>query len=96
LAAKKQEEWLKHYGSATVGERGQIALPVEARERFKIKSGEKLLVFGSDAGGFERIVLMKADGVTGLLKHLFSMEQFVKQGGVRDLKKIINKEKGRK
>lgn len=32
-------------GSVTVGERGQVVIPAEARERLEIKSGDKLLVF---------------------------------------------------
>ena len=36
----------KFYGSVTVSERGQIAIPVEARKDFGIKTGDKLLVFG--------------------------------------------------
>ncbi|MGB2582938.1 MAG: AbrB/MazE/SpoVT family DNA-binding domain-containing protein, partial [Dehalococcoidia bacterium] len=34
----------KFYGSATVSERGQIAIPAEARKDFDIKTGDKLLV----------------------------------------------------
>ena len=34
------------YGSVTVGERGQIVIPVNARKDFGIKPGDKLLVFG--------------------------------------------------
>ena len=36
----------KFYGSVTVSERGQIAIPVEARKDFNISTGDKLLVFG--------------------------------------------------
>ncbi|WXG43703.1 MAG: AbrB/MazE/SpoVT family DNA-binding domain-containing protein [Promethearchaeati archaeon SRVP18_Atabeyarchaeia-1] len=34
------------YGTVTVGERGQIVLPIEARRHFNIKPGDKLLVAG--------------------------------------------------
>lgn len=33
------------YGSATLGERGQIVIPAEARKDCDIHSGDKLLVF---------------------------------------------------
>lgn len=36
----------KFFGSVTVGERGQVVIPAEVRERFKIKSGDKLVVLG--------------------------------------------------
>ena len=36
----------KFYGTVTVSERGQIAIPAEARRNFNIEVGDKLLVFG--------------------------------------------------
>ena len=33
------------YGTVTVGERGQIVVPAQAREDFDINPGDKLLVF---------------------------------------------------
>jgi AbrB family looped-hinge helix DNA binding protein len=33
------------YGSVTVGERGQVVIPAEARIELGINSGDKLLVF---------------------------------------------------
>lgn len=35
------------YGSATVGERGQIVLPMKLRKEFDINKGDKLLVIGN-------------------------------------------------
>jgi AbrB family looped-hinge helix DNA binding protein len=32
------------YGSATVGERGQVVIPAEARAELEIKPGDKLLI----------------------------------------------------
>jgi AbrB family looped-hinge helix DNA binding protein len=37
-------------GSVTVGERGQVVIPAEARERLQIKSGDKLLVLAHPTG----------------------------------------------
>ncbi len=54
----------KHfYGSVTVGERGQIVVPAEARTDLGIEPGEKLLVFGGRNG----LKLMKADKVAEFL-----------------------------
>lgn len=36
------------YGAATIGEKGQIVIPQEARENMKLKKGDKLLIFGMD------------------------------------------------
>ena len=38
--------WDKHFfGSVTVGERGQIVIPADARKEFGIEPGDKLLMF---------------------------------------------------
>ena len=34
----------KFFGSVTVGERGQVVIPIEVRKSFKIKAGDKLIV----------------------------------------------------
>jgi len=47
----------KFYGAVTVSERGQIAIPAQARRDFDIKPGEKLLVLADLTKG---IVLTKA------------------------------------
>ncbi|MCX6344756.1 MAG: AbrB/MazE/SpoVT family DNA-binding domain-containing protein [Armatimonadetes bacterium] len=47
------------YGAATVGERGQVVIPAEARKKFGIQPGDKLLVIGHPAGS--GIMLCKID-----------------------------------
>ncbi|MDR1807017.1 MAG: AbrB/MazE/SpoVT family DNA-binding domain-containing protein [Propionibacteriaceae bacterium] len=47
------------FGTATVGERGQIAIPADARREFSICSGDKVVVFGNKVNG--AITLIKAD-----------------------------------
>lgn len=34
------------YGTATVGTKGQIVIPAEAREELKLKEGDKVVVIG--------------------------------------------------
>ena len=46
------------YGIVTVGERGQIVIPKEARNQFNIKPGDKLIVIGDIRKG---IGIVKAD-----------------------------------
>lgn len=36
----------KLYGLATLGEKGQVIIPAEARKVLRLKKGDKLLVFG--------------------------------------------------
>lgn len=53
----------KFYGSVTIGERGQIAVPAEARRDHGFKPGDKLLVLGSPDG----LALMSAERLMELL-----------------------------
>lgn len=42
----------KHFfGAVTVGERGQIVIPQEARRIFKISAGDKVLILGDEERG---------------------------------------------
>lgn len=41
----------KLYGTATVGTKGQIVIPVDAREELNIKEGDRLYVVGSTHKG---------------------------------------------
>ena len=61
----------KFYGSTTVGERGQVVIPAEARRDFQITPTTKLLVFGSHGGG--GLIFTKAESVTEFLTRAMSM-----------------------
>ncbi len=49
----------KILGTTTVGERGQIVIPAEARTEMGISSGDKLVVFGNPHS--DAITLVKAE-----------------------------------
>ena len=53
----------KFFGSATVGERGQVVIPADARKFFNIKSGDKLIVFAKP----EMISFVPADNFNHFL-----------------------------
>ncbi len=54
----------KMYGTTTVGSRGQIVIPAEARKELGIKPGDQLLVMGK----FGKVLgLMKAEQLTELV-----------------------------
>lgn len=73
----KRSEQRKFYGSVTVSERGQVVVPAEARRDFKIKVGDKLLVFGDlEQGlGFVTFAIMQKTmkGTVGLFREIDSM-----------------------
>ncbi len=55
----------KFYGATTVGERGQVVIPAEARRDFEIEPATKLLVFGGPHGGV--LFLAKAEHITEMM-----------------------------
>lgn len=58
----------KFYGSVTVGERGQIAIPAEARRDQEITPATKLLAFGGqDSKG---LIFVKAEFVTEFITNI--------------------------
>ncbi|MBR1990095.1 MAG: helix-turn-helix transcriptional regulator [Firmicutes bacterium] len=58
----------KHFfGVVTVGERGQIVIPKDARKLFDINAGDKLVVLGEDNQG---IAIVKADNFESFAKTL--------------------------
>ena len=70
----------KFYGTATIGARGQVVIPVEARADLKLKPGDQLLVMGkfgkvlgmikaSDLGEFVKVIMGNLAG-SGLEKDL--------------------------
>ncbi len=62
---------LKLYGSTTVGERGQVVIPAEARRDFQITPTTKLLVFGGPGG--VGLIFTKAESVTEFLTRAMTM-----------------------
>lgn len=47
---------MNFYGTATVGSKGQIVIPVEARNGLSLEEGDKVLVIGSAKSGSLTIV----------------------------------------
>ena len=55
----------KHiFGMVTVGDKGQVVIPAQARKIFDIKPGNNLIVLGDEGQG---IALLKEDGFLDLL-----------------------------
>jgi AbrB family looped-hinge helix DNA binding protein len=47
-------------GSVTVGERGQVVIPADARDRLGISPGDRLLVFAHPAGDGVAFIKLQA------------------------------------
>ncbi len=57
------------FGTAKVGDRGQIVIPKEAREMFNIQPGDTLLILGeSDAG----LIVSRPDALNDLADKLLN------------------------
>ena len=69
------------FGSTTVGPRGQVVIPVNARKKLGVDTGATFLVFESFHG--RGLVLLKADAVEQMLRvmseRLTSFEKLVKE-----------------
>ena len=73
----------RFYGSTTIGEKGQVVIPAEARAKMRIKKGDKLLVFGM---GPEMLMLMKFSQFEKFATHMSK--------NLARIKKVINKKQG--
>ena len=60
-----EENGPKFYGSTTIGERGQIVIPAEARKDFQMTPASKVLVFGHQQRG--GLLIIKAENITEFL-----------------------------
>ena len=58
------------YGAATVGERGQIVIPAEARKKYGIETGDKILIMG--APHEKGLMLVKIDAMREFMLTLLS------------------------
>lgn len=68
-------------GTATIGEKGQIVIPVEARKSLGLESGDKLIVLLGPHGS--ELILMKPEQVeelaTRISAHMTGMVEALKE-----------------
>lgn len=63
--SKKNDE--QFYGTTTLGAKGQIVIPSEAREAMELRKGDKLLVFGM---GCDMLAFSKLSNMKQFASHL--------------------------
>lgn len=56
------------FGTAKVGDRGQIVIPKEARELFNIKPGDTLLILGEEDTG---LIISRPDVLSDIANQIF-------------------------
>ncbi|MBI1757161.1 MAG: AbrB/MazE/SpoVT family DNA-binding domain-containing protein [Fimbriimonas ginsengisoli] len=62
---------MSFYGTATVGERGQLVIPAEARQQLGIHPGDKVLIFRHPA--HKGLMMFKLDSARAFLDELSAM-----------------------
>ena len=60
------------YGSATVGSKGQIVIPADARNAMQIKAGDKVVVVRGPREG--SIIIFRVDAFEGLMARATAAE----------------------
>ena len=63
------------YGAVTIGERGQVVIPAEARKQHGLEAGQKLLVFRHPH--LRGVVLARLDDVQAILAELGQLHEVV-------------------
>lgn len=66
----------KLYGTATVGTKGQVVIPADAREELNIQPGDRLYVLGSMHGS--GIVLLKEDKLEDIVAQMSAQIEGIK------------------
>jgi AbrB family looped-hinge helix DNA binding protein len=61
---------MKLWGTATVGAKGQVVIPAEARTELDIKEGDKLIVMGRGPKG--GLIFIKAEAVEQMMQNVQS------------------------
>lgn len=83
----------KFYGAVTVGERGQIAIPAEARRELDISPTNKLLAFGNLEA--KALMFVKVEFMTEFLSAVATLlphyEQVLKNAASPDDKDSLEK-----
>lgn len=65
------------YGAVTVGERGQVVIPAEARTELGIKPGDKILILRHPV--YNGLVMAKVDAFSVMLEEFTQTLEKVKQ-----------------
>lgn len=79
----------KLYGTATVGTKGQVVIPADAREILGIEPGDRLYVVGSKEGKW--IGLIQEEQLRSIIEQLSDNIELYK--GVLDIPEIDKKDK---
>jgi AbrB family looped-hinge helix DNA binding protein len=66
----------KLYGTATIGSKGQVVIPADAREDLSLKPGDRLYVL---SGGVSGVVFLKEEALEHLVEQMSAQVEGLKQ-----------------
>ena len=72
------------FGTVTVGQRGQVVIPMKVRKVLNIKQGDQLVVMSSPPGKSDVVSFIPVERMSGFLKHF--------ENRVAALKKELSKQ----
>lgn len=79
------------FSITTIGERGQVVIPKDAREALSLGAGDKLVVLPSRRGN--GILLMKEENIKELAQQLSERADHINQKSKRLQEKLLDAEK---
>jgi AbrB family looped-hinge helix DNA binding protein len=80
---------VKFYGTATIGTKGQIVIPTEARKDLNLKEGDKIIVVTSPQGS--GLGLIKAQALEGIIEKMQTQQNaFLKTA--KDIKDMADQD----
>ena len=78
------------FGTAIVGQKGQVVIPVSARRKMQIKTGDRIFVFGK---GNQLLALIKADRILEFVAEFTKRLDIIRESLVSDLEEFTGKKK---
>ena len=75
------------YGTVTVGQRGQVVIPMKARKAHKIKEGDQLIVMSGPPGS-DIVSLIPITSISDFLKHFETHMAALKKELTKQGKKV--------
>lgn len=66
----------KLYGTATIGSKGQVVIPADAREDLGLKPGDRLYVL---SGGTSGVVFLKEEALEHLVEQMSAQVEGIKE-----------------
>jgi len=75
------------FGTVTVGQRGQVVIPMKARKALKIKEGDQLIAMSGPPGKKDIISFIPVSSISGFLKHFEDRVEALKKELSKQIKK---------